>query len=145
MQEEERQVTLSDLDTSFGKMSPEHLAAMEDETSYQSSKHSRPSANPPYQYLNLKETARPITLFGLAQEASWETVGASLGERLMRNTGECPSVVRESTLSQILQADAPEKYYLSPTACEGICRRAMKRGKKLPLMLWEALMEVLEQ
>lgn len=38
-----------------------------------------------------------------------------------------------------------KEIYLSPTACEGICRRAMARGKQLPLMLWDALMEVLEQ
>ena len=60
----------------------------------------------------------------------------------MRNTGECPSVVVESTLSQILQADAPEKYCLSAKACNGILRRAEKRGKELPDMLREALEEV---
>ena len=44
----------------------------------------------------------------------WETITPSHGEHLTLNTGECPNVARESTLSQILQADAPEKYYLSP-------------------------------
>jgi hypothetical protein len=58
------------------------------------------------------------------------------------NTGECPSVARESTLSRILQANAPEKYYLSARACEGILRRAERRGKVLPPMLKEALDEV---
>ena len=133
----------SNQDSLFGKMSPEHLAVTEDETSYQSSMHSRPSASPPYQYLNLKETARPITLFGLAQEASWETVSALRGERLTLNTGECPSVVRESTLSQILEANAPQRYYLSRLACEGILRRAKNRGKELPKMLLDALMEAM--
>lgn len=57
------------------------------------------------------------------------------------NTGECPSVARESTLSQILQANAPRKYYLSAKACAGILRRAEKRGKELPPMLREALEE----
>lgn len=57
------------------------------------------------------------------------------------NTGEFPSVARESTLSQILQPNAPEKYYLSPKACLGILRRALKRGKELPTMLEEALSE----
>jgi hypothetical protein len=42
-------------------------------------------------------------------------------------------------LSAILQADAPEKYFLSKKACEGILRRAAKRGKQLPPMLTEAL------
>jgi hypothetical protein len=44
-------------------------------------------------------------------------------------------------LWQILQADAPEKYYLSARACEGILRRAERRGKALPPMLREALEE----
>ena len=42
-------------------------------------------------------------------------------------------------MSAILQADAPERYYLSKKACEGILRRAAKRGKQLPPMLKEAL------
>lgn len=67
------------------------------------------------------------------------------GECWMPNTGESPSVVRESTLSQILEDNAPEKYFLSARACEGILRRAEKRGKKLPLMLWEALVETVER
>jgi DNA (cytosine-5)-methyltransferase 1 len=38
-----------------------------------------------------------------------------------------------------LEPDAPMKYCLSKTACEGILRRAAKRGKELPPMLREAL------
>ena len=74
--------------------------------------------------------------------ASWETVSALPGGSMMLNTGESPSVARESTLSQILQANAPEKYYLSAKACAGILRRAEKRGKELPTMLKDALEEV---
>ena len=59
------------------------------------------------------------------------------------NFGESPSAVRESTLSQILEANAPEKYYLSAKACAGILRRAERRGKELPQMLKEALEEVI--
>ena len=58
------------------------------------------------------------------------------------NFGECPSGERGSTLSQILDLNAPEKYSLSPRACSGILRRAEKRGKALPDMLRDALMEV---
>jgi len=58
------------------------------------------------------------------------------------NFGEYPSDARESTLSQILDLNAPEKYSLSPRACAGILRRAEKRGKTLPDMLKDALMEV---
>lgn len=60
------------------------------------------------------------------------------------NTGECPSVARGSTLSQILQENVPEKYFLSAKACAGILRRAEKRGKELPTMLKEALEEVVQ-
>ena len=42
-------------------------------------------------------------------------------------------------LSSILQADAPEKYCLSPKACQGILRRAARRGKELPEVLRIAL------
>ena len=38
-----------------------------------------------------------------------------------------------------------EKYYLSATACEGIIRRAEKRGKELPPLLKEALMQMIER
>lgn len=55
--------------------------------------------------------------------------------------GEFPSVARESTLSQILDLNAPEKYSLSSKAKAGILRRAKKRGKELPDMLRDALLE----
>lgn len=58
------------------------------------------------------------------------------------NTGESPSAARESTLSQILDLNAPEKYSLSARACRGILNRAQRRGKELPDMLRDALMEV---
>ena len=63
------------------------------------------------------------------------------GESLTLSIGESPSVVVESSLSQILQPveDVPEKYYLSPRACLGILRRAEARGKALPPTLKEAL------
>ena len=73
------------------------------------------------------------------QTVMWVTDGALLTELSTRNIGECPSVAVESTLSQILEANAPEKYSLSAKACEGILRRAERRGKELPPMLKAAL------
>ena len=64
-----------------------------------------------------------------------------LGESLMLNIGEYPSVENESTLSEILEDNVPEKYYLSPKACLGILRRAKNKGRKLP----DNLRIVLEQ
>ena len=77
--------------------------------------------------------------------AYWETDTVLPGAYMTLNTGECPNAVRESTLSQILQLNAPDRYSLSPKACAGIIRRAQKRGKELPDMLLEALMEVVGQ
>ena len=57
----------------------------------------------------------------------------------MLNTGVSPIAEQESTLSQILLAEVPEKYYLSPKACLGILRRASVRGKELPEVLKKAL------
>ena len=69
-------------------------------------------------------------------------VTALRGVSMTLNTGEFPSAARESILSQILDLNAPEKYSLSPRACQGIINRASKRGKELPGMLRDALMEV---
>ena len=78
---------------------------------------------------------------------SWEMVTALPGGHTTLSIGECPSVAVESTLSQILEESAPEKYSLSRKACVGILRRAFRRGKQLPYMLLEALAEavVLEE
>ena len=57
----------------------------------------------------------------------------------MSNTGEHPKDVEESTLYSILEDKVQEKYYLSPTACQGILRRAENRGKELPTLLRVAL------
>ena len=67
------------------------------------------------------------------------------GECWTPNTGESPKDAVESSLSAILQADAPEKYSLSAKACLGILKRAEKRGKKIPALLWEALVETVER
>lgn len=45
-------------------------------------------------------------------------------------------------LSSILESNVSEKYFLSPTACRGILRRADKRGKALPPQLLLALQTV---
>lgn len=62
-----------------------------------------------------------------------------LGECLTPNFGEYPNVERESTLSEILEDNVPEKYSLSPKACLGIIRRAKAKGRKLPENLRVAL------
>lgn len=58
---------------------------------------------------------------------------------LPREGAECSGFPRV-TLSQILQKDAPSKYWLSKKACAGILRRAAKRGKSLPPQLEQAFL-----
>ena len=59
----------------------------------------------------------------------------------MRNFGAFPNAVEESSLWQILEDNVPEKYYLSEKACQGVLRRAEKRGKDLPILLHIALLQ----
>ena len=118
-------------DLSSGKMSPEPSQATREKTSEPSSKRSAKSKMNVCQCLNLQN--------GRVQEKSWETVTQSHGDSLMLNFGEYPREENVSTLSQILQAGVPEKYYLSQKACLGILRRASVRGKKLPTVLQRAL------
>ena len=124
------------LDSLCGKMSPEHSVQMVEGTSTQSSKRSANSANPELMYLDLRTGA------GNLLGAYWETGTALPGGCMTPKGGEFRNGGAESTLSQILIANAPEKYSLSRKACLGILRRAEKRGKELPDMLREALMEV---
>lgn len=129
------QQQMSFLDGPFGKTCREPSAVTAETTSEQSSKPSAKSAKVGgCQYLNRKN--------GIMPGAYWETVTALHGDCTTLNFGESPSVERESTLLQILEENAPEKYYLSRKACEGILRRAQRRGKILPEMLREALEEV---
>ena len=132
------QQQMSFLDSQFGKTSPELSAATEEKTSTQCSKRSAPSVKKTLMFLDLRPG-----MGGNLLGAYWEMDTVLPGVSTTLNTGEFPNAVRESTLSQILQLNAPEKYCLSPTACAGIIRRAEKRGKQLPDMLKEALMEVI--
>ena len=123
----------------FGKTSQEHSAATKARTSASSSKNLSKSSNRPARCL------RCLKVDGPMQTVIWVQDGRLLTDFSTRNTGECPSVAVESTLSQILEANAPQKYYLSAKACEGILRRAERRGKELPQMLKEALMQMIER
>jgi len=58
------------------------------------------------------------------------------------NASECPNDGAEysaCSLADVLEPDAPQKYWLSPRAAAGILRRAAKRGKALPPHLEAAL------
>lgn len=131
------QVTWSDLGIWSGKTCPEHSRATEGKTSRQSSK--RPSASQSRKPPILKCLKRDGTPGG-ATTMKWEDDGAWLGECMMRNTGEFPNVAGVSRLSQILEATPQGKYSLSAKACQGILRRAERRGKDLPETLKAVLL-----
>lgn len=80
---------------------------------------------------------------GAKPEQSLETDGLWLGDSLTLNIGEFPNVENVSLLSQILEGNVPQKYYLSARACQGILARASRRGKPLPDILRQALMDVI--
>ena len=70
----------------------------------------------------------------------------SAGVCLMLNTSESPNVAVECSLSQVLETEnVPAKYSLSAKACQGILRRAGRRGKSLPPQLEQALLQVSSQ
>ena len=88
----------------------------------------------PFQSLDLTPGAG-----NLLGEFYWELISPWRGDALTLNTGVSPREEKESSLSQILQDDPPDKYYLTRKACLGILRRAFERGKELPRKLNQAL------
>ena len=133
-------------DTPSGKTCRARYQAIRDETSSPSCvRSSKPPVATEIMFLNLREKAEQTDLLGETPATSWEGAIRLPGECWTPNTGESPKDAAESSLSAILEVDVPEKYFLSARACEGILRRAEKRGKKLPLMLWEALVETVER
>jgi hypothetical protein len=66
-------------------------------------------------------------------------IATSSGVFLIRNSSESPKGAEESSLSQVLEQNPLDKYFLSAKAAQGILRRANKRGKVLPQPLQTAL------
>ena len=112
-------------------------AATKGETSRQSSKRSSASQNRKPPILKCLKKAGQL---GGDTTMKWEDDGAWLGECMTRNTGESPNDDAVSRLSQILEVTPQEKYSLSAKACQGILRRAERRGKELPKLLKQVLL-----
>lgn len=105
-------------DTSSGKMFPEHSRQTRARTSGRSLPKSAKSKKNVCLYLNLQN--------GKMQDASWEKASVSHGDSSMLSIGVFPREDNVSTLSQILMEGVPEKYYLSPRACQGILQQGFK-------------------
>jgi len=71
----------------------------------------------------------------------WQNSGmGSPTEFLTLNTSEWPSDAAVCSLSETLETGAvPQRFFLSAKACQGILRRAERRGKELPIHLLRAL------
>ena len=116
-----------------GKMLSGRSARTEGKTLRRSLMRLSASSNREPRCLCLRKTSGPTPTF------TWEADGALRTAISTHNIGESPNEDAAVTLSQILEADVPEKYYLSPRACLGILRRASARGKALPEPLRIAL------
>lgn len=123
-----------------GRMSKEHLAQIREKTSGASWKNLLTFQSQKFQFLDLLEKTENGQ--NLAQFPVMD--GLSRGDCSMLVVGAYPSVERESRLSWILEGNVPQKYYLSARACQGILNRASRRGKALPDLLKNALLEMIE-
>ena len=133
IENEDGQVMLFDPDLDAGKMCPVLSVRPPGMTSKRSSRSSSTLKNHSFMLLDLRPGA------GNMLGPCWEINPVWLGPPGTLNTSECPKGAAESSLSQILVATAPSRYYLSQAACLGILRRAEERGKELPWQLEQAL------
>ncbi|WP_411705724.1 hypothetical protein [Faecalibacterium prausnitzii] len=123
----------------FWKTYPEPFPATTETTSGQFWKNLPAWSNQTLLFLDLRGGAD-----GAKLEQSLETDGLWRGDSWTVNISEWPSAESVSLLSSTLEVNAPEKYYLSARACQGILTRASRRGKKLPDLLQTALLEMIE-
>ena len=128
-------MSLFDLGIWSGKMcrEPSQAENQKEQILRESSKKSVVYRRSPYLYLDRRMG------HGLLPGLFWDRNSLLLGGYWTLNFGESPRDAEESSLSQILQDDPPDKYYLTPKACLGILRRALERGKELPKKLKRAL------
>ena len=133
---EAEQLSMFGQDLWYGKTSPAPLVQERQRAKTSESFWRRSSALNAIPFQSLDLTPGAGNLLG---EFYWELISPWRGGASTLNTGVSPRDAKESSLSQILQADPPLKYYLSPKACLGILRRAVERGKELPKKLERAL------
>ena len=133
---EVEQLSMFGQDTWHGRTCPVPLVQEHPKARTSGSSWKRSSALKAIPFQSLDLTPGAGNLLG---EFYWELISPWRGGASTLNTGVSPKDAKESSLSQILQADPPLKYYLSPKACLGILRRAFERGKELPKKLERAL------
>ena len=129
------QMSWFDRDTWYGKTCPERSAATAATISEPCWRSLPGSQNQTLLFLDLRKED------GAKPEPSSVMAGALHGELTMLNIGESPNAAVESRLSQILEDSPPPKYCLSAKDCQGILRRGERRGKDLPKLLKEVLIQ----
>jgi len=135
--DEDGQMCLYDPAGSAGRMSPARSAAESRSTRTSGSFSRRSLELKAIPFMSLDLTPGAGNLLG---EFYWELISPWHGGSSILNTGPAPLKEEDVySLSQILQAAPPRRYYLSRTACLGILRRARERGKELPAQLKTAL------
>ena len=125
----------------FGKTCQERSAPTEEKISEPCWKNLPAWNNQTFQFLDLRVGGAD----GAKPEQSPETDGLWFGDSLTLNIGESPREESASLLSWILEGNVPQKYYLSARACQGILTRASRRGKPLPDILRQALLDVIRE
>ena len=119
------------LDTQCGRMYPERFPPTKERTFDAFLNRSAKSKTAQFQFLDLRNGSPP--------EKFWQTDFPLPGELSGRNFGEFPSDAAGSFLSQILEVQVPEKYYLTQSACRDILKKARFHGEELPKPLKRAL------
>lgn len=112
----------------FGKTYQEHSVPTEQKISEPCWKNLPALNSQTFQFLDLRVGGAD----GAKPEQSPEMDGAWLGDSLTLNIGECPREENVSLLSWILQVNAPEKYYLSERACQGILGQSVRWPGRFP-------------
>lgn len=135
-EKEDGQLSLFAQDGASGRTSLAHIPAGSRPARISASSCNHSSELAAIPYLSLDLTPGSGNLLG---EFYWEILSPWRGGLWTLNTGVSPRDVRVCTLSSILRAGVPPKYYLTKRACSGILRRAKERGKPLPPQLETAL------
>jgi len=68
-----------------------------------------------------------------------------INQGLYLNSSAVPNVPVEGRIKDIVQVDAPEKFYLSSQACKGILRRKQERDLKMNLQLERLMSRVINK
>ena len=123
----------------FGKTCQERSAPTEEKISGPCWKNLPAWNNQTLQFLDLRVGGARWSKAGAIAGNGWSLAWRQLDAQYWG----VPREESVSLLSQILEVNVPQKYFLSARACQGILTRASRRGKPLPEVLRQALMDVI--